>query len=330
MIARYQSTIKAEPGVIKLFTTAGSVIINLLMKNLVIISQIQRSGGTLLSELFDNHPQCSVYPGECMLLKGAWPSLLRLYYRRKLFSLDDPHFQRYVTSGYDRSADEKSAFVFDFKKRDNTFNPGPFPGEARILSSFFKSIFAGWDNFTGNRNGTVVAFSPALISKLAVDLPARNRYFAAGGRMITIVRDPGSWYLSARGHSSSYGGNCLNKQYIPSVQAALGLAAKYPRQVFPIMFSELTTHPETVMRHLADALRLDFTPSLLMPTFNGELIQSNASYKSVKGEIAPKEEKRYTKDDDIDWVLSWLLYDKCLKRFSLLNDSAARSVAVNQ
>lgn len=287
------------------------------MKNLVIISQIQRSGGTLLSELFDGHPKCSVYPGECMLLKGAWPSLLRLYYRKRLFSLDDPHFQRYVDNGYDRSADEKSAFEFDFKKRNDAFRPGPFPSEDKLLSCFFKSIFAGWTNYTGNRDGTIIAFSPALISTLAVNLPARNRYFAAGGRMITIIRDPGSWYLSARGHSSSYGMNCLNKQYIPSVQAALGLAAKYPSQVFPIMFSQLTAHTETVMRHLAQCLNIEFDSSLLIPTFNGETIQSNASYHAVKGQVVPKEEKRFVKEDDIDWVLAWQLYDKSVKRFTL-------------
>lgn len=31
---------------------------------LVLISQVQRSGGTLLSQLFDSHFQCHVHPGE--------------------------------------------------------------------------------------------------------------------------------------------------------------------------------------------------------------------------------------------------------------------------
>ena len=31
---------------------------------LVLISQIPRSGGTLLSQLFDGHPECHAHPGE--------------------------------------------------------------------------------------------------------------------------------------------------------------------------------------------------------------------------------------------------------------------------
>lgn len=289
------------------------------MKNLVIISQIQRSGGTLLSELFDGHPQCSVYPGECMLLKSKWPKMHRMFYSGRLFSLDDPYFQRYVDVGYDRSQNEKSSFQFDFEKRNAAFRPGLLPSESTLLSCFFKSIFTGWTDFTGNREGLVIAFSPALISDITVNLAVRNRYFAQGGRLITIIRDPGSWYLSARGHSASYGSNCITKQYLPSIQGALSLGAKYPNQVFPIMFSELTADPETIMRHLSQALALDFTPSMLIPTFNGQLIESNASFETAKGTVIAKQEKRYTKEEDVDWVLAWKLYDKCAKRFSLLN-----------
>ena len=31
---------------------------------LVLVSQIQRSGGTLLSQLFDGHPECHAHPHE--------------------------------------------------------------------------------------------------------------------------------------------------------------------------------------------------------------------------------------------------------------------------
>src|SRR5919198_369926 len=45
---------------------------------LVLVSQIQRSGGTLLSQLFDGHPQCHAHPGELHIgwpRKRYWPPL---------------------------------------------------------------------------------------------------------------------------------------------------------------------------------------------------------------------------------------------------------------
>ena len=40
-----------------------------IKNNLIIISQVQRSGGTLLSQLFDSHPQIHSYPSELKLTK---------------------------------------------------------------------------------------------------------------------------------------------------------------------------------------------------------------------------------------------------------------------
>ena len=45
---------------------------------LILISQIQRSGGTLLSQLFDGHPEIHAHPSELMIgypSKNNWPKL---------------------------------------------------------------------------------------------------------------------------------------------------------------------------------------------------------------------------------------------------------------
>src|SRR6476469_9076560 len=44
---------------------------------LVLVSQIQRSGGTLLSRLFDGHPECHAHPYELKLGKEQpeWPRI---------------------------------------------------------------------------------------------------------------------------------------------------------------------------------------------------------------------------------------------------------------
>jgi len=43
---------------------------------MVLVSQIQRSGGTLLSRLFDGHPECHAHPYELKIgHKARWPKL---------------------------------------------------------------------------------------------------------------------------------------------------------------------------------------------------------------------------------------------------------------
>ena len=45
---------------------------------LVLVSQVQRSGGTLLSQLFDGHPECHAHPSEIYIghpRKWEWPQL---------------------------------------------------------------------------------------------------------------------------------------------------------------------------------------------------------------------------------------------------------------
>ena len=43
-----------------------------IKQDLIIIGQIQRSGGTLLSQLFDDHPELYNYPGELSLTSPKW------------------------------------------------------------------------------------------------------------------------------------------------------------------------------------------------------------------------------------------------------------------
>ena len=46
--------------------------IKIIDKELILIAQIQRSGGTLLSQLFDNHSELFNYPSELILKKPKW------------------------------------------------------------------------------------------------------------------------------------------------------------------------------------------------------------------------------------------------------------------
>ena len=69
----------------------------------MLISQVNRSGGTLLSQLFDGHPACHVHPGELLLNrpKDVWPQLdLSAPPRRWLDALYAPHLSDYARTTY--------------------------------------------------------------------------------------------------------------------------------------------------------------------------------------------------------------------------------------
>src|SRR5918912_1876755 len=72
---------------------------------LVLISQVQRSGGTLLSQLLDNHPQLHAHPHELHIGyprdKGDWPALDLSAGPAQWFEMtQEEHVERTFLQGY--------------------------------------------------------------------------------------------------------------------------------------------------------------------------------------------------------------------------------------
>ena len=80
---------------------------------LALISQIQRSGGSLLSQLFDGHPEIHAHPHELKIgfpRKYTWPKLdLNDNPRRWLETLFEPSVLNHFKQGYkkQRNMDDK-------------------------------------------------------------------------------------------------------------------------------------------------------------------------------------------------------------------------------
>ena len=68
------ASIGAQNGLI---VDSAAVTLVPVREPLVLISQVQRSGGTLLSQLFDGHPEVHAHPGELHIGPGKshWPAL---------------------------------------------------------------------------------------------------------------------------------------------------------------------------------------------------------------------------------------------------------------
>jgi hypothetical protein len=262
-----------------------------VVEPLVLISQIQRSGGTLLLQLLDGHRECHVDPYELKIghpKKHNWPPLdvsqpdrwfEMLYFRGTVERLRRSERTRRPESG-------RSVFPYLFSPRlqaqvfDRCIVTRPPQSEREILDAYFTSYFNAWlDNhnlYTGPKRA-VVGFTP----RLAIDPGNLERFFAAypDGVLISIVRDPRAWYESAAKHMPEHyldidGALAL---WNASTDATISAADRYGDRVLVLTYEQLVGDPEATMRRVADRIGIDWAPALLRPTFNGRPARANSS-----------------------------------------------------
>ena len=256
---------------------------------LVLISQIQRSGGTLLLQLLDGHRECHVDPYELKIghpKKHNWPPLdlsrpdtwfETLYFRGTVERIRRTERTRRPEAG-------RSAFPYLFSPRlqKQVFDAcvGEPRTEREILDAYFTSYFNAWlDNHNLYRGPkqAVVGFTP----RMATDPVNLERYFAAypDGTLISIVRDPRAWYRSAAKHMPEHYADleAALALWSASAEAAIAAAERYRDRVLVLTYEQVVGEPEQTTRRVAERIGIEWAPSLLEPTFNGRPVRANSS-----------------------------------------------------
>jgi hypothetical protein len=281
---------------------------------LFLISQVQRSGGTLLLRLLDGHPECHVAPFQ---LRGvdnvakrrpadpeeAWEAL----YDPKLA-------ERYERGHRQRKHDvlhDEDVFPFELEPElqrevyDACAGRDGQTDTRHFLNCYFTSYFNAWLDYGNLRTGPkrwVVGFEPGIARNRARREAVRELY--PDGKVVAIVRDPWSWYASARRWEGRWsdreralnhwchmaGGTLKWKRHTPG--AAVRLVA----------FEDLLMRTEEIVQKLAAWLGIEFRPQLLVPTFNGQPIRANTSFADVATEISTRPLERARKELDEDDV----------------------------
>jgi hypothetical protein len=117
---------------------------------LLLISQVQRSGGTLLSQLFDAHPQILAFPSELHGAKRGWPNLTgALPDLARFLTRHDRMFGKFARGGYSKFAQvdegDRFPFEFDFRLRDRIIDvvltEQPNPSSRDVLIAFFTAFY---------------------------------------------------------------------------------------------------------------------------------------------------------------------------------------------
>ena len=256
---------------------------------LALIAQIQGSGGTLLSQLFDGHPELHVHPHELMIgypEKGIWPRIDRNDRPEQWFEiLFENIVSEYNREGYKKDKEDKETFPFVFissLQREvflNYIDSVQFITPRDIFDAYTTSYFGAWlnnQNYYGSKK-FVIAYTP----RLGIIKENMESFFEVypDGRLISIVRDPRNWFPSAKRHWPGRYEDVRRavSQWNESAQATLWNKEKYGDRVCLLKFEDLVGKTEAVMRYLAEFLGIEFNNILLAPTFNKFPIRASAS-----------------------------------------------------
>lgn len=292
----------------RLFRAAREAIVP-VDQPVVLISQTQRSGGTLLNTLFDGHPQLHVHPYELLIgypKKADWPSLDLADGADGWLDVLREHFiDRLFADGYRKKPEMRD--IGDFPVLPFTLAPSflerlfrilcaesPPQSGRQIVDRYLTAFFNAWVDCQGLRDtpkAWVVGFGPRLAWG-----ESRARFWAdyPDGRIVSIHRDPRAWYASASLFSRRYGE--LDEAlalWRRGAEEILAAKAETPEGVFALTYEKLVTEPEATMRTLAGWLRIEWHPILLEPTFNRQQTVPNSSFRMLETGIRRESLERW-------------------------------------
>ena len=291
--------------------------VKLANQPIVLISQVQRSGGTLLSQMFDGHPNVFAHPHELQWgwpEKWDWPNFddyRNTTAQGKFKLLLQPWLCRDASSGFyikeESTQDHPIKFRFDIRKQWGIFNTmmNSAPAEkfsnrdilVSYMSSFFNTLLDEKDLFQDKK--VITAFSPMLISSGK----SRQRFWSdyPDGTMISIIRNPESWASSATKQS----GLKLTKimEYWNSSTSAAIETSQEGRNILIVLFDDLVQNPRETLEAICAKIGLPFHECLLEPTFLKHSVVANSSFDrnrtGIQAEFAEREAALRPEDSDI-------------------------------
>jgi hypothetical protein len=259
---------------------------------LLLITQVQRSGGTLLLRLLDGHPECHVAPFQ---LRGIDEAAKRSSSRPELAwqELYDPKLAERFACGHRQRKhgilrdDEIFPFELDPPLQraiyDTCTGRVGDPTTRDCFDCYFTSYFNAWLDYRNLRTGSkrwVVGFEPGVARSMRRRRAVRSVY--PDGKMVTIVRDPWSWFASARRWEERWADRegALN-HWCDVGKGTFKLRKRYKSDLRILTFDDLLANTEETLSRLVAWLGIEFRPELLEPTFNGSPIRANTSFDDV-------------------------------------------------
>lgn len=262
---------------------------------LVLVSHDGRSGGTLVNQLLDGHPDLHSHPYELEIQQRepGWPVLdladdPHAWFARLAERHVPPSFETGYTKGCGRDAeiaDERFPFLLPPALQELLFAElvarAPVRTQRDVFDRYFASYFNAWldnQNLYGGAKRWVVAHRASLTRSRE----AREGFFRTypDGRLIAPVREPKAWYASSRRlypeRTSDL--DATIAAWRNAVDETLDAVRTHPGRVIVVPYEPLVLDTAAVMVKVAVWLGIGDRPSLREPTFNGMPIRPNSSY----------------------------------------------------
>ena len=272
---------------------------------LALISQIQRSGGSLLSQLFDGHPEIYAHPDELKIgypEKYIWPKIDLNDTPENWFSiLFEASVIKHFRKGYNKGhkSEKTFSFIFLVSLQEKIFFRYLDSLESvtlrEIFNAYMSSYFGSWLNYHNiyGAKKFITGFTP----RLSMSKENMEFFFKVypDGRLISIIRDPRNWFPSAARHGSKKYSDLRKAitQWNENTLSMLKNKERYKHRVMIISFEDLIQNTEPVMRSLADFLNIEFGDILTVPTFNKFPMVANTSFRPERAGIVDSTLARY-------------------------------------
>lgn len=253
-----------------------------------LITQAPRSGGSLLMRLFDGHSSCHTIPHEGGIgffdladlgttSEDAWNALNR--YTKLAGKFEEGYRQRKMTGD-----ESRYPFVLPPGLHHQLFqHVYASLGErtSRTVSdAYLTAYFNAWLDNRSLRTGEkawVVGFTPRLLTSLTKRRCFDEMY--PDGFMISIVREPASWWASARRWDKEWSDrDKALEQWTTSTLTALKRKRSRPENTLLLCFDDLILNTRGTMTLVARRLGIPFEPTMTEPTFNGSPVKANSSF----------------------------------------------------
>lgn len=294
---------------------------------MVLITQAPRSGGTMLMHLLDGHPECHVFPVECRIRFGRHFNDATQGDPWSL--LNDDEFERQFARGVPHARRELHG--------DQTRHPLLLPpslhrqlfddlaagasSERDLLDAYLTSFFNAWldnQNLYGPQpKKWVVAFtSRMLVRELKM---AHFRELYPDGKVISVIRDPLTWFCSARRWSSRMEWADLSTAmdfWEESAEEMLRRKEVDGDAMLVLSFEDLITDTRGTTDLLARYLEIRRDPGLLKPSFNRLPVRANSSFNAGKARVNSEPLQRHDEltpaEDAFIRERNWELYERVL------------------
>ena len=251
--------------------------------------QPPRSGGTLFLRLLDGSNKIFVFPVALRFRYRIWPNISKLKKKEyfKIFKLINLNkFIKYGISKQSSNIEQKNhKFVFDLKKHNYQLKKilKKKINLNKFILFFFKYFFQNWKNYKSNKKKKIIISHTTLSNpKFFITNFINFSNTFENGKIIIILRKPSAWFnssrkLKSRSPFTSQKDSYIFKYYVNFFSAVLKCYDS--KKIIIISFDDLILKTENTLKKISKQMKIRFSKSMLIPTFNNESTYSNSSFQ---------------------------------------------------